>query len=223
MNTLNNSVRKNPSKPRADPGTQMTNSQPYGSQQPLVQQNLSQRQYPQQGGAAFQQNAQPYDPYSQQKTQPTQLNDSRIHNQSEWDHTAIGASPHQFDEDNLYAEQLGPGSVQPNISSTSNLNIDPFLQKKGFCADFKQQNFNGYYFMPSSICVIVCNSILGIFLILLGIIVLSVSNSVVEIDTNYDHCPLNSYCSFAVNVGSQMKSPIYVYLKMDNYYQNHRR
>lgn len=139
-------------------------------------------------------------------------------------------SPHdsrQIDGDdlsNIEYQDDSPGqkSSGKNPLSQSSSEKDPFKQK-GYCADFKQQNIEGYYFIPSSKCVIICNTILGLWLIILGSIVLGISNAVVEVDVVYSSaCPVNGFCSLPVNIPTDMEAPVFVYLKMSGFYQNHR-
>ena len=113
----------------------------------------------------------------------------------------------------------GPPSQTPQADYKD----DKFLNKKGWIADFKRQNISGYYFMPSSACIITCNTILGIWLLILGGIVLGISSTIIEKDIEYSSkCPLNRYCNFTVTITEQMDNPVFVYLKMGKFYQNHR-
>jgi hypothetical protein len=84
--------------------------------------------------------------------------------------------------------------------------------------------------------------IVGIIFIPIGVVSLLASNKVVQIVHRYDQAclPLNtttkdaqlSYiqnpgtdknCTVTLTVPKQMKSPVYVYYELDNFYQNHRR
>eukprot|EP00013_Stygamoeba_regulata_P021056 CAMPEP_0177653496 /NCGR_PEP_ID=MMETSP0447-20121125/13768_1 /TAXON_ID=0 /ORGANISM="Stygamoeba regulata, Strain BSH-02190019" /LENGTH=252 /DNA_ID=CAMNT_0019156959 /DNA_START=193 /DNA_END=948 /DNA_ORIENTATION=+ len=38
-----------------------------------------------------------------------------------------------------------------------------------------------------------------------------------------DQCDANAKCTITLNIDEDMSSPVYVYYKLDNYYQNHRR
>jgi len=53
---------------------------------------------------------------------------------------------------------------------------------------------------------------------------LDASDKVVEVSMRYDKvCNGNSACQVTLNVNKEMKSPIYFYYELRNFYQNHRR
>lgn len=188
--------------------------------QPLIQQSLENRQSSMQTANSPLRNSQFQDNNSQYNNSSPPKNFQNPQNQYNFNLHDIGP----LEDDSPYDAQVVPGSILPKVQPDSAQHKDdPFFQKKGFCVDFKQQNIKGYYFMPSSMCVIICNSCLGLLLLILGGIILAISNSVIEVDTNYTKCTLNNLCTFEVNVSSTMKSPVYVYIKLTNYYQNHRR
>ena len=52
------------------------------------------------------------------------------------------------------------------------------------------------------------------------------SNRVVEVGKRYDNldnCPINSTCTITMEVTEKMSKPVYMYYRMTDYYQNHRR
>ncbi|CAO2836954.1 unnamed protein product [Amaranthus hypochondriacus] len=80
----------------------------------------------------------------------------------------------------------------------------------------------------------------GILFIPVGILSLSASEHVVEVLREYDtecippsqrnerlsyiqNSSTNKTCSLSMTVPKQMKSPIYIYYQLENFYQNHRR
>ncbi len=85
--------------------------------------------------------------------------------------------------------------------------------------------------------------IVGIIFIPIGIVSLLASNKVVQIVHRYDQTCLpatanatkaaqlsyiqnpatDKHCTVTLTVPKQMKSPVYVYYELDNFYQNHRR
>ncbi|XP_054815977.1 ALA-interacting subunit 3-like [Prosopis cineraria] len=81
--------------------------------------------------------------------------------------------------------------------------------------------------------------IVSVFFIPIGVACLLASNDVVEIVDRYDsdcipdnfknnkveyiQSSVNKSCNRTLNVTKNMKSPIYVYYQLDNFYQNHRR
>ena len=194
--------------------------QPRG--QPLIQQSNDPRHYSRQISGSGPQNLQ-HQNYQQQQYSPQKGNSPPKSTQKQGQMNFFPNDAIPLEEDTLYDGQVGPGSVQPKVSDKELSMNDPFLKKKGCIVDFRQQNVKGWYFMPSTICVIICNALLGILLLALGGIVLIISNSVIEVDTNYSDCKLNTFCYYAINISEEMKSPVYVYLKMSNFYQNHRR
>ncbi|KAK4285636.1 hypothetical protein QN277_002307 [Acacia crassicarpa] len=81
--------------------------------------------------------------------------------------------------------------------------------------------------------------IVSVFFIPIGVACLLASNDVVEIIDRYDsdcipenfknnkvgyiQSSIDKTCNRTLNVTKHMKSPIYVYYELDNFYQNHRR
>jgi hypothetical protein len=73
--------------------------------------------------------------------------------------------------------------------------------------------------------VILTFLILGIIFVPVGIILLTASNSVIEVGQRYDNigCDLNTTCTIKIDVPEKMSAPVFFYYKLENYYQNHRR
>ncbi len=47
---------------------------------------------------------------------------------------------------------------------------------------------------------------------------------VIEVEQQYDNiCNINSICNVTITLNDDMKQPVYMYYKLTNYYQNHRR
>lgn len=90
---------------------------------------------------------------------------------------------------------------------------------------FKQQRMQAWQPILTPKSVIITFAVLGIVFIPIGIVVITVSNSVVEIIERYDnHCPAPpSDCMMNVSVTADMHPPIYFYYQLTNFYQNHRR
>mmetsp|Transcript_8704 Transcript_8704/g.14133 ORF Transcript_8704/g.14133 Transcript_8704/m.14133 type:complete len:416 (-) Transcript_8704:110-1357(-) len=64
----------------------------------------------------------------------------------------------------------------------------------------------------------------GILLILIGGPIFSASQSVVEYTKRYDNiCPFNSECITNITLSEDMKAPVYIYYKISEMYQSHRR
>lgn len=76
-----------------------------------------------------------------------------------------------------------------------------------------------------------CLEITGILFIIIGIIIVILSNKIVEIEIRYDNkenCEVitnseNSTCEINFTIEKNMKKNIFVYYRLKNFYQNHRR
>jgi len=63
-----------------------------------------------------------------------------------------------------------------------------------------------------------------IFIFPVGVIMVISSNQVVEYTERYDDiCSIGASCNVTIQVNQKMSSPVYMYYKLTNYYQNHRR
>jgi len=66
--------------------------------------------------------------------------------------------------------------------------------------------------------------IIGIVFIPIGVGILVSSNKVQEIDVRYDAtCDVGSVCDINFTIPQQMDAPVFLYYRLENYYQNHRR
>lgn len=96
--------------------------------------------------------------------------------------------------------------------------------KKPEDTDFKQQRLPAWQPLLTPKWVIITFFAVGIVFLPIGIAIVVSSNSVIEITYRYDHiCALNTTCNFNITITDNMDPPIYVYYKLSNYYQNHRR
>eukprot|EP01097_Dermamoeba_algensis_P011006 TRINITY_DN836_c0_g1_i2.p1 TRINITY_DN836_c0_g1~~TRINITY_DN836_c0_g1_i2.p1 ORF type:complete len:310 (+),score=55.71 TRINITY_DN836_c0_g1_i2:87-1016(+) len=89
---------------------------------------------------------------------------------------------------------------------------------------FKQQKLKAWQPILTPIPVISVFLAIGIIFIPVGVGLLIVSNQVVEVEVRYfpaDENVVNSTATFRIT--EQMSAPVYVYYKLENYYQNHRR
>eukprot|EP01121_Diplochlamys_sp_Union-15-3_P018239 TRINITY_DN6606_c0_g1_i1.p1 TRINITY_DN6606_c0_g1~~TRINITY_DN6606_c0_g1_i1.p1 ORF type:complete len:308 (-),score=52.15 TRINITY_DN6606_c0_g1_i1:36-959(-) len=102
------------------------------------------------------------------------------------------------------------------IKSTSN-------SKKPNNSAFKQQKLKAWQPILTPIPVITTFFIIGVIFIPLGVFFLITSNQVHEYQERYDNvCGNSSRCNITFQ-DVDMKPPIFVYYKLSNYYQNHRR
>jgi len=98
--------------------------------------------------------------------------------------------------------------------------------KKPLRTAFKQQQLPAWQPILTPLPVILTFLLVGVAFIPIGVALLSASNAVVEVSQRYDNnveCPLNSSCVINLEVTKTMKHPVFLYYKLENYYQNHRR
>ena len=85
--------------------------------------------------------------------------------------------------------------------------------------------------IPTINTTTLCLEVTGILFVLIGIIIVSLSNKIVEIEIRYDNlenCKVitnseNSTCEVNFTIEKDMKKNIFVYYRLKNFYQNHRR
>jgi len=108
-------------------------------------------------------------------------------------------------------------------------------------SNFKQQRLKAWQPILTPKWVIGTFFVVGLIFIPIGIAILSASSKVVEATIDYSeaiecqehtkrdqnckfkNCQQLSECNIKFSIDSDMVAPIYVYYKLDNYYQNHRR
>jgi len=91
---------------------------------------------------------------------------------------------------------------------------------------FKQQQLKAWQPILTPLPVIISFLVVGAVFIPIGITLLTASNSVVEVSKRYDdidNCPINAICTVSLSITEKMNQPVYLYYRMENYYQNHRR
>lgn len=89
---------------------------------------------------------------------------------------------------------------------------------------FKQQRLKACQPILTPIPVIITFLAVGIIFIPVGVVMLVSSNNVVEAETRYDNvCNIGQVCNVTIEVTDKMEQPVYLYYKLTNYYQNHRR
>lgn len=98
--------------------------------------------------------------------------------------------------------------------------------KKPLRTAFKQQQLPAWQPILTPLPVILTFLIVGIAFIPIGIALLLASNAVMEVTQRYDNnanCPLNGSCTVTLDVPENMNHPVYMYYRLENFYQNHRR
>jgi len=91
---------------------------------------------------------------------------------------------------------------------------------------FKQQQIPAWQPILTPFPVILSFLAIGIAFIPIGVALLLASNEVVEITQRYDdnsNCPINSTCTITLDITEHMKPPVFLYYRLENFYQNHRR
>lgn len=89
---------------------------------------------------------------------------------------------------------------------------------------FKQQQLPAWQPILTPFPVIISFLAIGIAFIPIGVALLLASNAVVEVTERYDNkCTINSNCTITINVPEDMKQPVFMYYRLENFYQNHRR
>eukprot|EP01127_Copromyxa_protea_P005349 TRINITY_DN15292_c0_g1_i1.p1 TRINITY_DN15292_c0_g1~~TRINITY_DN15292_c0_g1_i1.p1 ORF type:complete len:338 (-),score=63.80 TRINITY_DN15292_c0_g1_i1:91-1104(-) len=106
---------------------------------------------------------------------------------------------------------------------------------------FKQQRLKAWQPILTPKAVILSFVLIGLIFIPVGVVLLVASDSVVEIESQpYDQCPsgyssdgspvcepsgstTDCPCVYHDFLDLDMKAPVYMYYKMENFYQNHRR
>jgi len=96
--------------------------------------------------------------------------------------------------------------------------------KKPANTAFKQQRLKAWQPILTPKPVILSFLILGIIFIPIGIGVVYSSNSVVQVDQRYDNiCNVGTICNITIDIPTLIHPPVYLYYRLENYYQNHRR
>ena len=80
--------------------------------------------------------------------------------------------------------------------------------------------------IPKIKSTVLCLEITGAIFIVIGIIILILSNQIKEIEIRYDNkpeCEIGSTCDINFSIEEEMPKNVFVYYRMKNFYQNHRR
>lgn len=98
--------------------------------------------------------------------------------------------------------------------------------KYSFTYAFKQQIMKAWQPVPTLKSTIILFTILTIFFVVFGVVLLVYSLKVKEYSVRYDdQCTTynGATCDVKINIKKDMEAPIYLYYELDNFYQNHRR
>ena len=80
--------------------------------------------------------------------------------------------------------------------------------------------------IPKIKSTVLCLEISGVIFIVIGIVIIILSNQIKEIEIRYDNnaqCEIGSQCNISFTIEEDMKKKVFVYYRLKNFYQNHRR
>ena len=80
--------------------------------------------------------------------------------------------------------------------------------------------------IPTIKSTVLCQEITGVIFIVIGIIIVVFSNKIKEIQFRYDNkteCDIGKLCKVDFKVEEEMEKNVFVYYRLKNFYQNHRR
>ena len=80
--------------------------------------------------------------------------------------------------------------------------------------------------IPKIRTTVLCLEITGVIFVVIGIVIVILSNQIKEIEIRYDdrpECQIGTTCDINFSIEEEMSKDVYVYYCMKNFYQNHRR
>ena len=80
--------------------------------------------------------------------------------------------------------------------------------------------------IPKIRSTVLCLEITGVIFIVIGIVIIVLSNQIKEIEIRYDNnpaCEIGKKCDINFVIEDEMEGDVFVYYRMKNFYQNHRR
>ena len=80
--------------------------------------------------------------------------------------------------------------------------------------------------IPKIRTTVLCLEITGVIFVVIGIVIVILSNQIKEIEIRYDdrpECQIGTTCDINFSIEEEMSKDVYVYYRMKNFYQNHRR
>jgi len=118
-----------------------------------------------------------------------------------------------------------PNQPPQNAYNKVTGNVDPNSMKYRL----RNQLISGFAFLPNIKCSIIFSLCVGLLLAVLGIVVIIISSTVIEVDKRYDDfCDIiargssTTPCALKIDVTEEMSKPVYFYLGVQNFFQNHR-
>jgi len=118
--------------------------------------------------------------------------------------------------------EISSAPSQPRVSSTAGVSSS---DKRPVLSRFKQQQLPAWQPILTPVPVILTFLAIGVVFLPIGIALLVASLGVVEVSVRYDtQCNASQLpCVLYANVPKTMNPTVYVYYRLDNFYQNHRR
>ena len=80
--------------------------------------------------------------------------------------------------------------------------------------------------LPKINTTVICLEITGAIFIVIGVVITILSHQIKEIEIRYDNnqdCEIGSMCNINFTIEDEMSKDVFVYYRMKNLYQNHRR
>ena len=80
--------------------------------------------------------------------------------------------------------------------------------------------------IPKIRTTVLCLEITGVIVVVIGIVIVILSKQIKEIEIRYDdrpECQIGTTCDINFSIEEEMSKDVYVYYRMKNFYQNHRR
>ena len=80
--------------------------------------------------------------------------------------------------------------------------------------------------LPKINTTVICLEITGAIFIVIGVVITILSHQIKEIEIRYDNnqvCEIGSMCNINFTIEDEMSKDVFVYYRMKNFYQNHRR
>ena len=88
---------------------------------------------------------------------------------------------------------------------------------------FKQQNLPAWRPVPTILTIVIVFAFFGIFMIILGIVLLVYSSKIKTAEVDYTDCNINIYCNKKITIEDDIDAPVFIYYQLDGFYQNARR
>lgn len=88
---------------------------------------------------------------------------------------------------------------------------------------FKQQTLSAWRPIPTPLSTVVSFLSFTVLFLLFGIILFTSSNEIVESSVEYTDCDNWGSCTVEIQLEKEAKAPVYLYYKLENFFQNHRR